>query len=76
MPGRNRGGVGRPGWVRRMKWLYGGCGRPSRKLTSHSPVGGWNELASFVLLVKLTLDSSATEPVRLVASDLATWFVR
>jgi len=69
MLGRRRGGVGRPSWVRRLKWLYGGCVRPPRKPGSPEPVGGWGELASFVLLVRLTLDHRASEPVRIVCEE-------
>lgn len=69
MLGRKRGRVGRPSWLRRLKWLYGGCGGPPRKLGSREPVGGWDELAAFVLLVRLTLDHRATEPVRIVCEE-------
>lgn len=69
MLGRKREGVGRPSWVRRLKWLYGGCGRPPRTPGSPGPVDGWGELASFVLLVRLTLDHRASEPVRIVCEE-------
>jgi hypothetical protein len=55
--------------VRRLKWLCGGSGGPPRKLGSPGPVGGWDELAAFVHLVRLTLDHRATEPVRIVCEE-------
>lgn len=69
MPGRIRRSAGRPGWMRRLKWLYGGCGRLSRKVAPLSPAVGWDELASFVLVMRLILDDRATEPVRIVCEE-------
>ncbi len=69
MLGRKREGAGRPGWVRRLKGLYGGGGRPPRIPGPRRPVDGWGELASFVLLVRLTLDQRASEPVRIVCEE-------
>jgi hypothetical protein len=69
MPGHKRGDIGRPGWVRRLKGLYGSLGKPSRTQLSQSPVAGWNDLASFMLLARLTLDSGATEPARRVCEE-------
>lgn len=69
MPGRRRAGTGRPGWVRRLKWLCGGRIARHGELCRQSTCAEWNDLAYFVLISRLALDGRVNEPARIVCEE-------
>lgn len=69
MPSQKRRGARRPSWVRRLQWLYASHGKRPGKLIPEKTIAEWDDLASFMLLARLVLDSRATEPTRIMCEE-------